>query len=171
MKYSRAYMTKRGRGGINYQNNAVSIKTSQTVNKESKIPIPFTQVRIIALLLSNHIIQVLHPLISFFSLSAFSLIWLLVRNALHFFLGFFLVLAPKILVDLSASCLASWPTCTFRFLMADSMLLWFDNETCINWVIVSSSLVVISYKSGLWLEGRMDGPSWSLLKLFPGWNL
>jgi len=63
MKYSRAYMTKRGRGGINYQNNAVSIKTSQTVNKESKIPIPFTQVRIIALLLSNHIIQVLHPLI------------------------------------------------------------------------------------------------------------
>ena len=56
-------MTKRGRGGINYQNNAVSIKTSQTVNKESKIPIPFTQVRIIALLLSNHIIQVLHPLI------------------------------------------------------------------------------------------------------------
>ena len=35
-------MTKRGRGGINYQNNAVSIKTSQTVNKESKIPIPFT---------------------------------------------------------------------------------------------------------------------------------
>jgi len=109
--------------------------------------------------------------LSLFSLSAFSLIWLLVRTALHSSLGFFSVLAPKLSMDISANCLANWLTCTSRFLMANSVLLWFDRETYINWFKVSSSLVVFSYKLGLWLGGRLDETLWFLLKLFPRWDL
>ena len=76
--------------------------------------------------------------------SALSLLLLLVKIVLHSSLGLFPVLVTKLLVDFLANCLANWPTCTSRFLITDSVLLWFDRETYINWVRVSSNLVVLS---------------------------
>jgi len=76
-------------------------------------------------------------------------------------LGFFSVLATKLPMDVPANCLANWLTCTSRFLMEDSVFLWFDRETCMNWVSVSSNLVVLSYKSGPWLEGLLLDFCWS----------
>ncbi|KAH1221869.1 hypothetical protein GmHk_12G035191 [Glycine max] len=49
---------------------------------------------------------------------------LLVIIALHSSMGFFSVLAIKLLDDLSANCFASCPTWTSRFFMANSMLFW-----------------------------------------------
>ena len=106
-----------------------------------------------------------------FSFPSLSLIWLLVKTVIHSSLGFFLVLTVKLHVDLSFNYLANWPTCTFRLFMANSVLLWFDRETCINWLIVSCSLVVFSYTLGPWLGGRIDKSPWSLLKLFLEWDL
>ena len=59
-------------------------------------------------------------------------ILLLVITTLHSSLGFFSVLAVKLLDDLSANCFASCPTWTSRFFMADSVLFWLDIETYIN---------------------------------------
>jgi len=104
------------------------------------------------------------------SLSVFSSIfstlshpWLLVTTTLHSSFGFFSVFATKFPVDFSSSFLVNCPTWISRLFIADSVLLWLDIDTCINWVNVSFSLVVLSYKLGPWLGGRLDGALWFLL--------
>ena len=92
-------------------------------------------------------------------------------NCFTLLLWVFLGICHEIAYGFLASCLASCPTWTSKFLIANFVLLWLDMHTCINLVNVSSSLVVVFYKLGPWLGGRLDGPPWSLLKWFPGWDL
>jgi len=77
----------------------------------------------------------------------------LVTTTLHSSLGFFSVFAPKLLDVFSANFLVSWPTKISRFFRADSVLLWLDMVTCMNWARVSSRLVV------LW---KILGPCWKV---------
>ena len=92
-------------------------------------------------------------------------------NCFTLLLWVFLGICHEIAYGFLASCLASCPTWTSKFLIGNFVLLWLDMHTCINLVNVSSSLVVVFYKLGPWLGGRLDGPPWSLFKWFPGWDL
>jgi len=81
-------------------------------------------------------------LLSFFSFSS-----LPVKINVHSYLGFILVLTPKVSVGLSATSLASWPICTSRFFIAASVLFWCDSVLCMNCTSNSSSLVVLMQSS------------------------
>ena len=92
-------------------------------------------------------------------------------NCFTLLLWVFLGICHEIAYGFLASCLASCPTWTSKFLIGNSVLLWLDMHTCLNLVNVSSSLVVVFYKLGPWLGGRLHGPPWSTHLSFKLYNL